>query len=251
VDVIVVTDSERILGLGDQGVGGMGIPIGKLSLYSLIGGIHPSRTLPIVLDVGTNNQERINDWEYLGWRHERIGGQEYLDFVDRFVQAVKQELPHTCLRWEDFATPNARPLLVRYQNELLTFNMMFKALLQSFWERFLALQKLRERASKNSNNVFIFPAVDLGLLASQARRVTDNMMLAAAKALGDYSPAFHDPGASLLPSVTTIREVAVGVAYAVALKAQEQGFAPACDPEALRREVLESQWIPEYTPYQG
>ena len=113
VDVIVVTDGERILGLGDQGVGGLGIPIGKLSLYSLIGGIHPSRTLPIILDVGTNNQERLNDPEYLGWRHERITGQEYRDFVDRFVQALKQELPNTCLQWEDFATPNARPLLVR------------------------------------------------------------------------------------------------------------------------------------------
>jgi malate dehydrogenase (oxaloacetate-decarboxylating) len=122
VDVIVVTDGERILGLGDQGVGGLGIPIGKLSLYSLIGGIHPSRTLPIVLDVGTDNQERLNDPEYLGWHHERVRGQEYLDFVDRFVEAVKQELPDTCLQWEDFATPNARPLLVRYQNDLLTFN---------------------------------------------------------------------------------------------------------------------------------
>src|SRR5207248_7634451 len=78
VDVIVVTDGERILGIGDQGVGGLAIPIGKLSLYSLIGGIHPSRTLPIVLDVGTNNQERLNDPEYLGWRHERVRGQEYL-----------------------------------------------------------------------------------------------------------------------------------------------------------------------------
>src|SRR6266446_2518322 len=122
VDVIVITDGERILGLGDQGMGGLGIPIGKLSLYTLIGGIHPSRTLPFVLDAGTNNQERLNDPEYLGWRHERVRGQEYLDFVDRFVQAVKQELPDACLQWEDFATPNARPLLVRYQNDLLTFN---------------------------------------------------------------------------------------------------------------------------------
>src|SRR5271154_5132519 len=104
VGVIVVTDGERILGLGDQGVGGLGIPIGKLSLYSLIGGIHPSRTLPIILDVGTNKQERLNDPEYLGWRHERVRGQEYLDFVDQFVRAVKQELPQTCLQWEDFAT---------------------------------------------------------------------------------------------------------------------------------------------------
>ena len=122
VDVIVVTDGERILGIGDQGVGGMGIPIGKLSLYSLIGGIRPERTLPILLDVGTNNAERLSDHEYLGWRHERITGQAYFDFVDQFVQAVKQELPGTCLQWEDFATPHARPILQRYRDELLTFN---------------------------------------------------------------------------------------------------------------------------------
>src|SRR5246127_1396714 len=108
VDVIVVTDGERILGIGDQGVGGLGIPIGKLSLYTLIGGIRPERTLPIVLDVGTNNKERLNDPEYLGWRHERITGQAYFDFIDQFVQAVKQEFPETCLQWEDFATPHAR-----------------------------------------------------------------------------------------------------------------------------------------------
>src|SRR5208283_2723830 len=122
VDVIVVTDGERILGIGDQGAGGLGIPIGKLSLYTLIGGIRPERTLPIMLDVGTNNPERLNDPEYLGWRHERITGQEYFDFVDQFVQAVKEELPQTCLQWEDFATPHARPILQRYRDELLTFN---------------------------------------------------------------------------------------------------------------------------------
>src|SRR3989449_1838646 len=122
VDVIVVTDGERILGIGDQGAGGLGIPIGKLSLYSLIGGIHPNRTLPIVLDVGTNNAERLADPEYLGWRHERIHGDAYFDFVDRFVQAVKQELSGTCPQWEDFGTPHARPILQRYRDELLTFN---------------------------------------------------------------------------------------------------------------------------------
>src|ERR1700749_4223208 len=82
VNVIVVTDGERILGIGDQGAGGLGISIGKLSLYSAIGGIRPERTLPIVLDVGTNNKERLNDPEYLGWRHDRVTGQDYYDFVD-------------------------------------------------------------------------------------------------------------------------------------------------------------------------
>src|ERR1700740_3215273 len=122
VDVIVVTDGERILGIGDQGAGGLGIPIGKLSLYTLIGGIRPERTPPIVLEVGTNNSARLHDPEYLGWRHERVTGQAYFDFVDQFVQAVKQELPNVCLQWEDFATPHARPILERYRDELLTFN---------------------------------------------------------------------------------------------------------------------------------
>jgi malate dehydrogenase (oxaloacetate-decarboxylating) len=99
------------------------------------------------------------------------------------------------------------------------------------------------------NNVFIFPAVGLGLLASEARRVTDKMMLAGARALGDHSPALRDPTASLLPSVKTIREVALEIAYAVALEAQEEGLAPDREPEALRREVVESQWTPEYLSY--
>ena len=116
VDVIVVTDGERILGIGDQGAGGLGIPIGKLSLYTLIGGIHPARTLPIVLDVGTNNTERLNDPEYLGWRHERITGQDYFDFVDQFVQAVKQELPRNMPAvggFRDSACPADTPALSR------------------------------------------------------------------------------------------------------------------------------------------
>src|SRR5215831_11561142 len=122
VDVIVVTDGERILGIGDQGAGGLGIPIGKLSLYTLIGGIRPERTLPIVLDVGTNNTDRLDDPEYFGWRHQRIAGDDYFDFIEQFVDAVKQELPETCLQWEDFASPHARPILERYCDQLLTFN---------------------------------------------------------------------------------------------------------------------------------
>ena len=415
VDVIVVTDGERILGLGDQGVGGLGIPIGKLSLYTLIGGIHPSRTLPIVLDVGTNNQERLNDPEYLGWRHERVWGSDYLEFVDRFVQAVKQELPDTCLQWEDFSTPHARPLLLRYQNELLTFNddvqgtaavvlgaavgaskvaqknmkdhkivfvgagsaaigvadylrfaMMEEGLSEEeararFWivksdglldsdgrdlsdeqetyardrneianwprnpqgqigltevisqidatmliglstvKGIFSESIVREMARKTErpiifplsnptshseaepadllawtegralvatgspflpvkyggrsivvaqcNNVFIFPAVGLGLVASKARRVTDQMMLAAAKALGEQSPALRDPSASLLPNVGTIRAVALEVAYGVARKAQEEGLTAERKPEALRQTLVESQWNPEYLSY--
>lgn len=122
VDVIVATDGERILGIGDQGAGGLGIPIGKLSLYTLFGGIAPDRTLPIILDVGTNNQDRLKDPEYLGWRHDRITGPDYYAFIDRFVQAVKQELPGTLLQWEDFGVEHARPILEKYRDQMLTFN---------------------------------------------------------------------------------------------------------------------------------
>jgi Malic enzyme len=122
VDVIVVTDGQRILGLGDQGIGGMGIPIGKLSLYTALGGIDPARTLPVLLDVGTDNAGLLDDPMYLGWRHRRIGGAGYDDFVDRFVQAVRAELPGVLVQWEDFATPHALPILERYRDQLLSFN---------------------------------------------------------------------------------------------------------------------------------
>jgi malate dehydrogenase (oxaloacetate-decarboxylating) len=122
VDVIVVTDGQRILGLGDQGIGGMGIPIGKLSLYTLIGGIDPARTLPIVLDVGTDNGELLEDQQYLGWRHRRVSDDDYYAFIDDFVAAVRDELPAVLLQWEDFATAHALPILERYRDKLLTFN---------------------------------------------------------------------------------------------------------------------------------
>jgi malate dehydrogenase (oxaloacetate-decarboxylating) len=122
VDVIVVTDGQRVLGLGDQGIGGMGIPIGKLSLYTALGGIDPARTLPVLLDVGTDNAELLDDPMYLGWRHRRIVGARYDDFVDRFVQAVRNELPNVLVQWEDFATPHALPILARYRDHLLSFN---------------------------------------------------------------------------------------------------------------------------------
>ena len=412
VDVIVVTDGERILGIGDQGAGGLGIPIGKLSLYTLIGGIRPERTLPIVLDVGTNNSERLNDPEYLGWRHERITGQAYFDFVDQFVQAVKQELPGTCLQWEDFATPHARPILQRYRDELLTFNddiqgtaavalgaalgavkvtgktlkeqqiVMLGAgsagigvadglraamkgegltedearsrfwvidkngLLQSgrkdltseqsvyaqpegrvsAWPRtsnghigladvigqikatiLIGLSTVggafsepivREMARKvdrpiifplsnptskseakaedlirwtdgralvasgspfapvsfkgrkipiaQCNNVYIFPAMGLAVVASGARRVTEPMMLAAARALGANSPALKDASASLLPPLPDIRRVAADIAVAVGIEAQRDGVAPKLSEDELRRRVQETQWTPIY-----
>ncbi|HEX2712954.1 MAG TPA: NAD-dependent malic enzyme [Candidatus Acidoferrales bacterium] len=412
VDVIVVTDGERILGIGDQGAGGLGIPIGKLSLYTLIGGIRPERTLPIVLDVGTNNAELLKDPEYLGWRHERVTGQDYFDFVDQFVQAVRQELPGTCLQWEDFATPHARPILQRYHHQLLTFNddiqgtaaVALGALLGAvkvsgrslraqqivmfgagsagigvadglreamkgeglseqearghFWvidrngllhsgRRDLTPEKsvyaqpegrisawprtlnghvgltdvigkieataliglstvggafneatIREMARKvhrpiifplsnpttkseanaddlirwtegralvatgspfapvnyrgrtipiaQCNNVYIFPAMGLGVVASGARRVTVPMILAAARRLAGNSPALKDASASLLPPLTELRRVAAEIAVAVGIEAQKDGVAPSISEDELHRRVQATQWTPAY-----
>ena len=412
VDIIVVTDGERILGIGDQGVGGMGIPIGKLSLYSLIGGIHPARTLPVVLDVGTNNEDRLKAPEYLGWRHERITGDAYYEFVDLFVQAVKHELPHTCLQWEDFANAHARPLLDRYRDQLLTFNddiqgtaaVVFGALTGAikvsgkslkdqqivfygagaaaigvadylrmglvdgglseqearsrFWivnrggvlhtsrtdispeQRVYAqpVERLgpwrrpssgtigldtvirnvhatiliglstvggaftesivREMARKvdrpiifplsnptdrseavpedlmrwtegraivatgspfapvefagrkipiaQCNNVYIFPAVGLGLVASKARRVTDRMMMAAGRTLGENSPSLSDSTAALLPSLKDIRAIARLIAFDVCMEAQHAGLEQPTSPDDLRDCIAAAQWTPEY-----
>ena len=413
VDIMVVTDGERILGIGDQGAGGLGIPIGKLSLYTLIGGIRPERTLPIVLDVGTNNTERLNDPEYLGWRHERITGQAYFDFVDQFVEAVKKEMPGTCLQWEDFATPHARPILSRYRDQLLTFNddiqgtsavalgailgavkvtgkslkeqqiVMLGAgsagigvadglrgamkqeglseegahgrfwvvdkdgLLHSGRKDLTAEQRVyaqpenhvagwprtsnghigladaigkidatiliglstvggafsepvvREMARKidrpiifplsnptsrseakaedlirwtdgralvasgspfapvsyrgrqipiaQCNNVHIFPAMGLGVVASGAWRVTEPMMLAGARTLAGNSPALKDSSGSLLPPLTAIRHVAAEIAVAVGMEAQKDGAAPELSDGELRQRVLKTQWTPAYT----
>jgi len=122
VKVIVVTDGERVLGLGDQGIGGMGISIGKLSLYTACGGVSPAYTLPVCLDVGTNNEKLLNDPYYMGNRHRRISGDEYYAFVDQFIQAVKRRWPEAMVQFEDFAQPNAMPLLNRYRDEICCFN---------------------------------------------------------------------------------------------------------------------------------
>ena len=415
VDIVVVTDGERILGIGDQGVGGLGIPIGKLSLYTLIGGIRPERTLPIVLDVGTNNSERLDDPEYFGWRHERVTSDDYFAFIEQFVDAVKEELPETCLQWEDFANSHARPILDRYRDQLLTFNddiqgtaaVALGAILGAikvagrslndqqivilgagsaatgvadglsaamteegltkeqargqFWlvnskgvlhsgrrdltpEQMIYAQPenrianwprssngnvgladviaqidatiliglstvagafseklVREMGSRverpiifplsnptskseatpedltrwtegralvatgspfapvnydgrtipvaQCNNVYIFPAIGLGVVASRARRITDAMLLAAARTLAANSPAVRDPSASLLPPLTDLRRVAGEIAVAVGIAAQKDGVAPQMSGDEVRARVTATQWTPDYPSY--
>ena len=414
-DVIVVTDGERILGLGDLGVGGMGIPIGKLSLYTLCAGIDPAVTLPILLDVGTNNEALLDDPLYIGWRHRRVDIESYDRFIEAFVSALIRRFPRALLQWEDFSKNNAARLLAAYRDRLCTFNddiqgtgavtlagllaatdiageplaeqrvvilgagssaigiseqlvaaMEAEGVLpdeasRSIWlvdsqglvhthrtdlspakrtyaqplarvagwdvrtpGRFDLLEVvrhvrptvlvgtsaqpgafteavIREMASATAhpivfplsnptsrceatpadvlawsdgralvatgspfdpvdydgrlvhigqcNNAFIFPGVGLGVLASGARRVTDGMFVAAARALSAWSPARRTPGASLYPSLEHVREVARDVALAVGAEAQNVGLVPATSREDLAARVDARMWEPEYREY--
>jgi malate dehydrogenase (oxaloacetate-decarboxylating) len=415
VRVIVVSDGERILGLGDQGAGGMGIPIGKLALYTACAGIHPLQTLPILLDVGTDNAERRQDPLYIGWRHERVRGAEYDAFVDSFVAAVIERWPHVLLQWEDFAGANAGRFLDRYRDRLCTFNDdiqgtaavaagtllaaiqvtgvsladqriallgagsagvgIARLLIAAMHEaglseiearrRFFAVDvngllvegtpgirdaqaalvqprsavegwKLQDpgrarlldvvvnarptaligvsgqpgvfseeviRAMAQAvarpvifplsnptsrsearpedlvkwtegravigtgspfppvawegrsipidqtNNSYVFPGLGLGILAVNARRVTDSMFMAAAKALAAISPALHRRDASLLPPVSQLRNVSLPVADAVARQALAEGVAESCDHDTLQGWIHAQVWEPVYRPY--
>lgn len=415
IKVIVVTDGERILGLGDQGAGGLGIPIGKLSLYTSCGGIHPSNTLPIILDVGTNNKERLDDPEYIGWRHARISGKEYDDFVDQFVQSIKRHMPHVLLQFEDFAQQHAYPLLERYKNQLCTFNddiqgtasvavaailaatrvtntplkehrvallgagsagcgiseqlvhaMMNQGLseeearsrfylvdryglLHDEMTDLLPFQKgfVRSSASLQNwklekqgeitltdvinnaqptillgvsgqpnqfneamiktmlsycerpiifplsnptsraeaipqdllnwtagkaliatgspfepvainghkieiaqcNNSYIFPGVGLGVVAGQAKRVTDLMMMAAAVALSELAPAIKTGEGRLLPELNSIREVSQHIARAVILQGIKEGHIGPMNDNQIDDSIKRRMWTPQYEPY--
>jgi len=155
VKVIVVTDSERILGLGDQGIGGMGIPIGKLSIYSCCGGISPAYTLPVTLDVGTNNQELLDDPMYMGWRHERIVGDEYFNFVDDFIKQVLIRWPGVLIQFEDFAQVHATPLLKKYADKICCFNDDIQGTAAVTAGTLLAACYAQNKSIKEHNIVFI------------------------------------------------------------------------------------------------
>jgi len=154
VKVIVVTDGERILGLGDQGIGGMGIPIGKLALYTACGGISPAYTLPVVLDVGCNNKALINDPMYMGWRHERITGDDYYGFIEQFIQAVQLRWPNALIQFEDFAQGNATPLLSKYRERICCFNDDIQGTASVTVGTLLAASKSKGESIKDQTLVF-------------------------------------------------------------------------------------------------
>ena len=415
VKCICVSDGERILGLGDQGAGGMGIPIGKLALYTALAGVHPERCLPILLDCGTDNPHLLEEPMYIGWRNHRVRGPEYDAFVDSFVQAVKARWPHVLLHWEDFAGANAARFLARYRDELCTFNddiqgtaAVATATLVSAinvtrvplaqqriavvgfgsaglgitnlmaqlmrdegiadaaargafyaidrwglitestrdvkpeqrpyartdaevagWRRddegsihlvevihrakptvligvsgqpgVFSEQVVREMAAhtdrpvifplsnptskseataqdlmdwtdgravvstgspfepalvggvrvriNQTNNSYIFPGLALGIIAARARRVTDAMIMAAARELTEHVPTVHDPNGSLLPPLGEARPLSRHIARAVARAAIRHGQAEIGEAE-LERALDDEIWAPRYEPYQ-
>lgn len=154
IKVIVVTDGERILGLGDQGIGGMGIPVGKLALYTACGGINPEYTLPVVIDVGTNNQALRADPMYMGWRHPRITGDDYYEFVDQCLQAMVHRWPNVLIQFEDFSQSHAMPLLEKYKDNLCCFNDDIQGTAAVTVGTLLSACKVTNKPLKECNVVF-------------------------------------------------------------------------------------------------
>ncbi len=231
VRFIVVTDGERILGLGDLGVGGMGIPVGKLALYTACAGVPPALTLPVTLDVGTNNNALLEDPLYLGLRQPRVRGADYDAFIDEFVSAVQDLYPKCCLQWEDFANINAVPILERYKDRICTYNDDIQgtaavALAGMFGALRISKQKLADQrflflgggsAATGIAELISEALVLEGLTLDAARQKNwlydvNGLFVASRTDLADFQGPFaHDApsAASFLDAIETIRPTAI------------------------------------------
>lgn len=413
IDIIVASDGGGVLGIGDQGAGAMLIPVAKLMVYSICGGINPYHTLPIMLDVGTNNQKLLEDPLYLGWRHPRISGQKYDEFIDLFVTAVKKKFPDVFLHWEDFGRDTANKILSNYREHLCSFNddiqgtgaTALAALLAAvkskgeelkdqrilifgagnagmgitnqifreiaadpnigeeearkrFWhidrpglllensehltpEHLPFVRKIDEikdwknkdttnlvniihqikptvligcsaqsgaftqyaieamnkhikhpiifplsnptikaeatpqdlmdwtngnalvatgspfpdvtvngekRRIAQCNNALVFPGLGLGIIASKAKEVTNNMIRAACMALNECAPIHNDPKGALLPKIEQAKKSAHEIAIAVAYQAKKDGVSEITSLDEIQDRVKEEMWKPEYLP---
>jgi malate dehydrogenase (oxaloacetate-decarboxylating) len=414
VDIVVLTDGEGVLGIGDQGLGAMDITIAKLMVYTLCGGINPNRAMPIMIDVGTDNEDLLNDPDYLGWKHKRLRGPDYDAFIEQIVQTIRKQLPNAFIHWEDFGTNNARGILERYQDKFCTFNddiqgtgattlaailAAGKALKQdladqriiifgagaagcgiaeqivdglvaeglseaearkrlwlidrpgllvddieglhpaqqlyarsgdevSGWHAedlsniklldvvynvkptvligcsaqglafnrevvelmashvehpiIMPLSNPNNRSEANPedliiwtegkalvatgspfpevtyqgqsvqiaqcNNAKIFPGIGLGVISAKATRLTKGMLLAACDALAESAPVLRSLDAPLLPSVNRAEYVAKRIAFAIGMKAIEEGHSQS-DPNTLQQAILDNYWQPKYLPY--
>lgn len=173
IDIVVVTDGEAVLGIGDQGIGGMDIPIAKLMVYTLCGGINPNRAMPMVIDVGTDNQALLDDPDYLGWKHKRLRGQEYDEFVDHVVTTIRSKLPDAFIHWEDFGTHNARQILERYQDQFCTFNDDIQGTGATTLAAILAASKAMNK-QLSDHRIIIFGAGAAG--CGIADQITDGLL---------------------------------------------------------------------------
>ncbi|RAL54122.1 hypothetical protein DM860_004593 [Cuscuta australis] len=250
VDMIVVTDGSRILGLGDLGVQGIGIPIGKLDMYVAAAGINPQRVLPVMLDVGTNNQRLLEDRLYLGLRQNRLEGEEYLSIVDEFMEAVHARWPKAVVQFEDFQAKWAFETLHRYRKRFCMFNDDVQ------------VKKVKPHVLLGLSAVgglFNEEVIGLGALLSGARIISDTMLEAAAERLASYMSDEEVKRGLLYPSINNIRDITAEVGAAVLRAAVAEELAEGhgeMGPKELQHlskdetveHVRRNMWAPVYSP---
>ncbi len=232
VRLIVVTDNEAILGLGDQGAGGMVIPIGKLAIYCAAAGIHPTRTLPVSLDVGTENESLLGDEFYMGWRERRLRGEDYFSLVEEFVEAVRKVFPRALIQWEDFSKENAYEILERYRRRVLSFNDDIQGTGATALAGFLAADRISDRDLED-HRIVILGAGAAGVgIALQLRAALEKAGTPSSELLGRI--ALLDSRGLITSGREGLDHYKERLAWPVEL-ARESGLEPDADLESVVR----------------